>query len=102
MNIKILGFAFLLLVPFASTAQVPTIKTAIEIADDPSQRQQYEYERIADPVTGKVPFNELEDARDVVDGMVKTMAQIPGIEWAERGPNNIGGRIRFFSSCLRN
>lgn len=82
-------------IAFTSVAQEPKVQnTAIELKDNPNQRQQYEYERIADPVTGKVPFNELEDARDVVAGMVKTMAQIPGIDWKERGPNNVGGRIR--------
>ncbi len=64
------------------------------IQDDPQERLIVEQAKIADPATGKVPFNELEKARDLMSGIIPKLAQIPGIEWYERGPNNIGGRTR--------
>ncbi len=64
--------------------------------DSPEARLEFEFNRTKSPVTGKVPLNELEKARNLMTGVVNkiTAGQIPGIEWTERGPNNIGGRTR--------
>lgn len=70
------------------------IATQINTKDDPEGRLNAEFLKIADPQTKSVPFDELEKARNLMGGVIKTMSQIPGIDWKERGPNNIGGRIR--------
>ena len=53
-----------------------------------------EYERTKDPLTQDVPYNNLIDARKLVKSKMSTMSAIPGVTWTERGPNNIGGRVR--------
>jgi photosystem II stability/assembly factor-like uncharacterized protein len=64
--------------------------------DSPEERLKFEFNRTKSPITGKVPLNELEKARSLMTKVVNRMTagQIPGVEWQERGPNNIGGRTR--------
>jgi hypothetical protein len=62
--------------------------------DNPAERFNFENIKTMDPLTGKVPYDELEKARGLMNNYFSVMAQIPGIEWKERGPNNIGGRTR--------
>ncbi|WP_435353851.1 WD40/YVTN/BNR-like repeat-containing protein [Emticicia sp. SJ17W-69] len=64
-----------------------------EADDDPEGRKNAELERVSLP-DGKVPYNEMMKAQVLVDGILKTYSAITGIEWKERGPNNIGGRTR--------
>jgi photosystem II stability/assembly factor-like uncharacterized protein len=70
------------------------ISKPINIKDNPEARLNAEFLKIADPQSKRVPFDELEKARNLMGGVIKTMSQIPGIDWKERGPNNVGGRIR--------
>lgn len=51
-------------------------------------------EQTKDPVTNIVPYNSLQTARIEVANKIATMSEIPGVTWKERGPNNIGGRVR--------
>jgi hypothetical protein len=62
--------------------------------DNPAERSDFESIKTRDPQTGQIPFDELEKARGLMGNYFSVMAQIPGIEWKERGPNNIGGRTR--------
>ncbi len=61
-------------------------------------RYLHEIEMTADPNTGKVPKNRLEEARKDLRQQLKQSSTkrnaIPGIVWEERGPNNVGGRTR--------
>ncbi len=66
----------------------------VDLKDNPEKRLEVEFAKMIDPKTGIVPFDELEKARDLMGNVFKKMGQIPGIEWKERGPNNIGGRVR--------
>lgn len=86
-------FYTLLLGVHLAFGQIKTQNT-LNLKDDPKERARVEEAKIVDPITGKVPFNELENARNLMTNIFPTMAQIPGIEWNERGPNNIGGRVR--------
>ncbi len=70
---------------------------AQENQDSPAARAEYERKLTADPKTGIVPRNELENSRNIMSKMIKIMdanIAIPSVTWAERGPNNIGGRTR--------
>jgi hypothetical protein len=84
---------FLLVSTFVN-AQLQNPPTNNEKGENPKERIEYENKRIRDPQTNQVPFEELDKARGLMGGYFSIMAQIPGIEWKERGPNNIGGRTR--------
>lgn len=73
------------------TSRIRGQKDAI---DYPKERAEADLQKIAIPSTGKVPYNELLKAQVLVDGILKTNSAITGIDWKERGPNNIGGRTR--------
>lgn len=62
--------------------------------DNPIARANYEYKITKDPKTGLVPRNELEKSRALMSRMIQIMGAVPNVTWAERGPNNIGGRTR--------
>ncbi|MBL7729156.1 MAG: T9SS type A sorting domain-containing protein [Dinghuibacter sp.] len=50
-----------------------------------------------DPATGKVPKDRLMTARAVQQERFRQqslMRAVPGMQWEERGPNNVGGRTR--------
>jgi PKD repeat protein len=47
-----------------------------------------------DPETGEVPYDRLIAANKKVARMLKRRTAISGVEWQERGPDNVGGRIR--------
>lgn len=53
-----------------------------------------EIKKTKDPVTGTVPRERLLVAKQQVDEYFTTERAAPGIQWVERGPNNIGGRTR--------
>jgi trimeric autotransporter adhesin len=53
-----------------------------------------EIQKTKDPLTGTVPRERLLAAKQQVDDYFKTERAAPGIQWVERGPNNIGGRTR--------
>ncbi|MGR3811274.1 WD40/YVTN/BNR-like repeat-containing protein [Jiulongibacter sp. NS-SX5] len=73
---------------------------AQEKKEKPGERMSYEYEFVRDPKTGIVPRDELENSRKIMLKMIKAMkaqrvsGAIPNIEWKERGPNNVAGRVR--------
>jgi hypothetical protein len=90
---KKLYFLLLLLVFIKTNAQ-NRANTSVEKEDNPARRFQYNFNRIKDPNSNTIPFDELEKSRGLMNGYFSIMAQIPGIEWKERGPNNIGGRTR--------
>lgn len=80
---------FLSVVSFLASAQ-----RAPKEEENPGERARFEYNKIKDPKTGLVPKNELETARNIMAKMIKLMAPVPNVTWAERGPNTVGGRTR--------
>jgi Ig-like domain CHU_C associated/Secretion system C-terminal sorting domain len=71
-----------------------------EDQDNPIERQNWERRLTADPKTGNVPLAELENARTDMfrtinrNRSLRINSAIPNVKWAERGPNNVGGRTR--------
>ena len=66
-----------------------------EDEDQPELREKHEMLITMDPKTKRVPYEQLENARK--DIQVKLNSQqfdLSATTWAERGPNNIGGRTR--------
>ncbi|MGB8194797.1 MAG: T9SS type A sorting domain-containing protein [Chitinophagaceae bacterium] len=56
-----------------------------------------EYERTKDPSSGNVPLERLIAAKAFQEAKFQSQINqnpVPGITWAERGPNNVGGRTR--------
>jgi photosystem II stability/assembly factor-like uncharacterized protein len=74
--------------------EIPRVRGQKDAIDYPKERAEADLQKIAIPSTGKVPYNELLKAQVLVDGILKTNSAITGIDWKERGPNNIGGRTR--------
>ncbi|AFK01964.1 hypothetical protein Emtol_0813 [Emticicia oligotrophica DSM 17448] len=62
--------------------------------DFPKERAEADISKITPAGFGKAPYNELIKAQILVDNILKTNSAITGIDWKERGPNNIGGRTR--------
>jgi hypothetical protein len=68
-----------------------------EQQDDPLAAELQDLNRTRDPKTGKVPRERLITAKEIMDqrfALQKAMRAVAGISWTERGPNNIGGRVR--------
>lgn len=69
-------------------------------ADQPGGALLFEILKTKDPVTGEVPREKLDLARQIqlqrFAGQLRTGKQtvVPGISWAERGPDNVAGRTR--------
>lgn len=77
---------------------IPQILLAqVEDEDSPEERMRHETNMTIDPALGRVPFERLVQEREKLrkglqDKTIKTA--ISGLNWYERGPNNIGGRTR--------
>lgn len=67
-----------------------------EKEDDPLERINDELDNVRDPKTGIIPFDELVKAHVQLKERFRNEPKIAisGINWYERGPNNIGGRTR--------
>jgi len=75
------------------------------VDDDIKARNKQEFEKTKDPALNRVPVERLLQARKIKDQMLTrpvgniktgtpTGASLSTIQWAERGPNNVGGRTR--------
>src|SRR6476619_7380649 len=66
----------------------------------PSQILAEEMEKTMDPSTHTVPIERLEIARNIQlqrfqqQSALGILSPVPGINWSERGPKNVGGRTR--------
>jgi PKD repeat protein len=47
-----------------------------------------------DPALGQVPSERISIAHATADNLLLTKAPVAGVQWTERGPNNVGGRTR--------
>ncbi len=90
-------------------------KASLGTEDDPEARIRWEWERLRNPVTDRVPENirarELEFAgripvkEDVMrERMAKgdRLAKATAFNWTKRGPTNVGGRTRAFGIDVSN
>ena len=65
--------------------------------DRPDLAKLQDYLRTMDPKTGKVPIDGKLLANIATQDRIKSLqyrSAIPGVEWQERGPSNVGGRTR--------
>lgn len=65
--------------------------------DRPDLAKLQDYLRTMDPQTGKIPLEAKLQANIATWNRIQSRqyrSAIPGIEWQERGPNNVGGRTR--------
>ena len=67
------------------------------VKDDPKGAREFERMRTADPATGEIPYEKLEQARkqarqQLLDQRATGTRDFGN--WTERGPNNFGGRTR--------
>ena len=75
---------------------------ATEADDDSRKRTEWEFERLKDPATGKIPDNirekELAFAATIPgDASYGQLKSANAIGWTSRGPFNVGGRTRAFA-----
>src|SRR4051812_15063818 len=108
--IAALGFISINKIHSGHKLQYPLIESDIRREDsNPSAREEeedgmqeameQEFRLTKDPALNEVPRERLIPAMHVRDqrlsawrGSVRTMAAIPGVNWTERGPVNVGGR----------
>ena len=63
-------------------------------ADRPDLAMEQEVLMTMDPALGIVPVERKLIANKKVEAFLNSKGPIPGVEWQERGPNNVGGRTR--------
>lgn len=88
-----------LLILFLSSIHVYSQKTPLNeenLGDSPKERIIFEKELVKDPISGEVPVQTLVNEYINTKNRVKKMISsgMSGVTWHERGPNNIGGRVR--------
>lgn len=90
--------AVAILLIFTTLESVYSQSISQQIIDSLDIERQKEYLKIADPATGKIPYGELEKAREEITkrtaGKQTNAAISPSLTWYERGPKNGGGNIR--------
>lgn len=63
--------------------------------DNPQERLEWEFKKLRDPVTNKIPDNIRQKELQFAAGLPKRDGDAPNaLVWNERGPNNVGGRTR--------
>lgn len=63
--------------------------------DNPQARLDWEFKKLRDPVTNKIPDNIRQKELQFAAGLPKREGDDPNaLSWSERGPNNVGGRTR--------
>lgn len=63
--------------------------------DNPQARLEWEFKKLRDPKTNKIPDNIREKELQFAAGLPKRDGDDPNaLVWSERGPNNVGGRTR--------
>ncbi|HYF30901.1 MAG TPA: hypothetical protein VD993_07265 [Chitinophagaceae bacterium] len=93
-------FYILLTTPSKKQDQLGNILTAEAKADAPDEALLFEFMKTRDPVTGRVPRERLEFARQVqLQKFARQQSSgmrgpVPDVNWAERGPDSVGGRTR--------
>lgn len=62
--------------------------------DRPDLAMQFDFFKTVDPSLGEVPNERLKIADEQMQEIFKNKSAILGINWVERGPDNVGGRSR--------
>lgn len=69
--------------------------------DKPAARNEWERQRVEDPISHDIPKKNLLEVYRLYENNIRKKAAVVGINWTERGPNNIGGRTRAFLFDLK-
>ncbi len=67
---------------------------SIESQDRPDLAWKQDYLKRIDPSLGYVPYERKIQAINIAQQILSQKTAIPGTNWTERGPNNVGGRTR--------
>lgn len=83
--------------PFNNRPQrTPKEWKAIPKADRPDLAMEQNFLMTMDPKLRQVPYERMRTANRRVEQLLLEKSAIAGVEWEERGPNNVGGRTRAF------
>lgn len=76
-------------------------------ADDPIARERWEFDRLKDPATGRIPrgirakelafASSLPTKESIVGAALAKGEKAAAFTWVKRGPHNVGGRTRAFA-----
>jgi hypothetical protein len=86
----------------AKTGTSVALKDPGEADENPSLREAWERQMLADPATGKIPEGIQFQEQWFAAGMPKSVAERSGGGWASRGPWNVGGRTRALAMDITN
>ncbi len=72
--------------------------------DDPNARRNFEFKKLRDINTNRIPENILNLEQVFAAGLPKAedMDNVRSLSWTERGPNNVGGRTRALANDVSN
>ncbi len=76
----------------------------IKVKDDPVNRVIYEYNRLINPATGKIPDNIREKELEFIknQNLTDRLKGTKATAWVHRGPFNLGGRTRALAIDVNN
>jgi PKD repeat protein len=94
LSIGTLWFSFDLINPESSPQQKIKRPKGLSKRDRMDLAMQQEFEMTKDPSLGIVPKERLLTALEYANNLRKINGPISGVNWTERGPNNVGGRTR--------
>ena len=90
-----LSITLLLFGVFLQTRTNTSVPSRLPKAERVAAAFDLEFERTRDPRTGEIPRERLIEAKSYRDQLVATRSGgISGVQWEERGPDNVGGRTR--------
>ena len=78
---------------FTRPSRTPKEWRAIPRQDRPDLAMEQEYLMTMDPALGNVPYERLRRANKEMDLKMLEKSAIAGVDWEERGPDNVGGWV---------
>lgn len=79
---------------YTRPAKTPEEWKTVPKQDRPDLAMEQDYLMTMDPALGGVPFERLRQANEEMGLRLLEKSAISGIDWQERGPDNVGGRTR--------
>lgn len=103
LSVLSLAIAAWLLVPrFSKPAPDQSVLPSEASEENPALREAWERQRLADPVTGRIPEGIEFLEQQFAAGLPQAAAQRSGPGWVSRGPYNYGGRTRALAMDVTN
>lgn len=79
---------------YTRPAKTPEEWKTVPKQDRPDLAMEQDFLMTMDPSLGRVPFERLRQANEEMALRLLEKSAISGIDWQERGPDNVGGRTR--------